>query len=342
MLRCGAAVVFYFFEGLMARQLFYALFFVLLCAGSIQPMRAGSLLFVDGSGSNQVGNNDFLFTYNGSTLVNTSTNSPFMGNPGQIAVGADGNLYIPEQDIGNGSGIDIFSGTNGQFIGQYLASSFSNGLSFAPTGLAWGPDGKLYIGDSSGDFVSSYDGTTVSQAIGPNAGLFAPEGMTFGPGGFLYVANANSGVISRWDGTTLISSFTSVVDHGGAFFDVTVGIDGNLYVTDTTNSVVQVFRASDGTYLGHFGNTGTVLVQPTGLAFAPNGDLYVTDANGVQVFNNTGNFVNQLIQFDSNPGDQSMGQFLALSSTVPEPSAFLLSVLGLLGIGAVARWQRAR
>ena len=314
----------------------YLLLTVLL---SIYPVRAGSILFVGGNTGDA---NDHLFTYNGSTLANTSERpGNAMGNPGQITIGLDGNVYIADQDPFNGPGVDIFNGATGQFVGQYIASSFANGLSFSPTGLAWGPDGKLYIGDAGSDTVSSFDGTSVSPVITSIAGLSAPEGMAFGPGGFLYIANANSGVISRWDGSTLIASFTSVVDSGGGFSDVAIGIDGNLYVTDTTNGVIQVFRSSDGSYIGHFGNTGSVLVQPIGLAFAPGGDLYVTDAEGIQVFDGSGDFVNQLVQFDSNPGDQNSGQFLAFAtSAVPEPSAFVMSALGLVGLCVVA-WRRS-
>jgi DNA-binding beta-propeller fold protein YncE len=115
------------------------------------------------------------------------------------------------------------------------------------------------------------------------------------------------------------------------------GADGNLYVVDTTNSVVDRFNGTTGTFIDVFGDTG-LLGQPIDLAFGPDGNLYVTDSNGVQRFDgSTGKYMGAFV---GNTGIIN-AQYLAFSATtaVPEPSTMGLMVLGALIV--LARWRGA-
>jgi DNA-binding beta-propeller fold protein YncE len=54
-----------------------------------------------------------------------------------------------------------------------------------------------------------------------------------------------------------------------------VKASGNVFVADSTNGRVEVFSPT-GKYLFQFGSTKLGMVNPVGIAFAENGDAYVS------------------------------------------------------------------
>ncbi|WP_322508461.1 glycosyltransferase family 39 protein, partial [Anaerolinea sp.] len=127
--------------------------------------------------------------------------------------------------------------------------------------------------------------------------LQAPRGMAIAPDGTLYVADSRNHRIQHFaaDGTLLHQwgTFADLVQGdapGGTFnepWDVAVGLDGTVFVTDTWNHRVQAFTP-DGTFLrmwGYFGQAETpdAFWGPRGLAIDQRGRVYVTDTGNKRV-----------------------------------------------------------
>ncbi len=150
----------------------------------------------------------------------------------------------------------------------------------------------------------------VIGASGSNPGEFqAPRGMALAPDGTLYVADSRNHRIQHFsaDGT-LLHQWGTFADlsqgdaPGGTFnepWDVAVGLDGTVFVTDTWNHRIQAFTP-DGTFLrmwGYFGQAETpdAFWGPRGLAIDQRGRVYVTDTGNkrVAIFEPNGTFVAQ-------------------------------------------------
>ena len=58
-------------------------------------------------------------------------------------------------------------------------------------------------------------------------------------------------------------------------YDMTFGNDGNLYVVDYTNDVLQKFNPSTGAYLGSVGSFKSSSVGGEGITLGPDGNFYV-------------------------------------------------------------------
>lgn len=90
-------------------------------------------------------------------------------------------------------------------------------------------------------------------------------------------------------------------------WDVAVGADGRVFVTDLFNSRVQVFSAS-GAYLDQWGSAGSgpgQFTYPNGIAVSPvNGTVYVVDSGNhrVQHFTASGEFLGTWGEEGSQPG----------------------------------------
>jgi DNA-binding beta-propeller fold protein YncE len=215
------------------------------------------------------------------------TSAATLVSPTGLAFGPDGNLYVANFGNGGNSFINRYDGTTGAFIDQFVAPGFGppNGGLFDPTGITFGPNGNLFVADTSNGTIDEFNRITGAftafvTAGSPPSPLAGPEAIAFGP-------------------------------------------DGNLYVTDVTTSTVHRYNGTTGTYIDEFIPNSGGLVQPIDLVFGPGNILYATDGLGrVARFDaSTGAPMSDFIASDGHT--LVIPQFMAFSP-VPEPSTFAL------------------
>ncbi|MBI5150613.1 MAG: PASTA domain-containing protein, partial [Candidatus Omnitrophica bacterium] len=191
-----------------------------------------------------------------------------ISGPWDVAIGHDGSLYIadtsnhrirrvdPQGIITTvaGKGVRLFGGDGGPATEAYL---------YNPSGIAIGPDGSLYIADTSNHRIRRIDPqgiiTTVAgngQSFGFTADGFPAillplpgiRGLTIGPDGSLYIADTYNNRIRRVDPqgimTTVAGNGINGFSGDGGLataasldlpFDVEIDQDGSLYIADTFN-----------------------------------------------------------------------------------------------------------
>lgn len=182
------------------------------------------------------------------------------------AVDRAGNLYL------------TYSGTRGQqvpvSIFRVAPSGTRETYSSAvvnPTSMAFDADGRLHVS-------SRFEGTVYRLAEDGTAEPFVTDlgvacGLAFSPDGRLFVGD-RSGTIFVVDRAGKAEAFATLPSSVAAFH-VALGPDG-LYVTGPTLSPYDlVYRVSvDGAISVHSRAFG----RPQGLAFGPDGSLFVVDA----------------------------------------------------------------
>jgi DNA-binding beta-propeller fold protein YncE len=173
-------------------------------------------------------------------------------HPLGVALDAQQNLYVVDQATKQ---IKVFDPT-----GKELRS-FSDKSVVRPTGIAIDRQrGKVYVVDTA---IKASEEHTVK--------IFSPDGKLLG-----HIGLGQGNVPGAFEFATYIA----------------LDGEGNVYVTDTLNSRIQVFDPN-GTYVRTVGRNGDapgMFTRPKGVAVDSLGDLYVADSgwSNVQIFNQKG------------------------------------------------------
>jgi sugar lactone lactonase YvrE len=180
------------------------------------------------------------------------------------AIDAAGNLYV------------TLSGSRGQKVPVSVYKISPRGIltPFAhdivnPTGMAFGPDGEIYIS-------SRFDGHVYRVTADGTASVFARNlgvatGIAFDPQGYLYVGDREGTIycVNRQGTATVFATLAPSV----AAFHLAFDSQGNLYVTNPSMSGYDAIHRI--TPEGEMQAFATDLGRPQGLAFDNPGNLYV-------------------------------------------------------------------
>jgi DNA-binding beta-propeller fold protein YncE len=201
------------------------------------------------------------------------------------------------------------------------AEGVDDGEFKSPTGLALDKDGNIYVADTDNHSIQKFDkegafkarwGSEPSSAEG---GFYYPRGLATGPDGEVYVADSGNNRVQRLgpDGTVMHAWGKFGFAWRGADigkFDVPWGIatdkDGNLFVSDTSNSRIQKFQ-HDGTPVMKWGRDGSfdgAFFYPRGIAIDFVGNVFVADEGNhrIQKFDARGNFLAKWGKEGAGPG----------------------------------------
>src|SRR5271165_2606641 len=236
--------------------------------------------------------------------------------PYGVAVDSKGLVYVADQKVG---AVFIFNTEthDATLIKNNVEAHFGwiNGLAIDDADRLFVSDGKLHR------ILIFNPKHEVEGQI--SEGLVDPVGLAIdNENRFLYVVDEQQDEVLVYDADSLKllrhigtpgkkHTLTTPGDFG-APTNVAVDKDGNLYVTDTLNSRVEIFDA-EGTFISTFGKAGDgpgYLFRPKGIAIDSDGHIWVADQyqDRVQVFNREG----QLLTYIGDTHANGPGQFKAL------------------------------
>ena len=287
-----------------------------------------------------ISNGDVVSRFNDQGSLLDGTFASVQGAAG-LAIGPDGNLYVSTASPADGFGAEIssFNATTGAAVGTPFVSHVTDSALNNPAGLAFGQDGNLYVADQQGKLlVYNSAGTQVGQHTDVN--LNAPSSLAFASSGVLYLSDINNGSILSYSAGNF-----SILNNNPADFsaphDVTVGLDGLLYVLDISGATGGISSLNPATGIAHkIIDYSTSAFFADDLIVGPDGNLYVSGQD-----ENTGN--DEVLKYatDGSGGDvfATLGSGGAGPSymvfDVPEPSPAALLAPRRRGLGRLGNSQ---
>ena len=196
--------------------------------------------------------------------------------PQSGVVDAVGRIYVT--DFGN-SAVFVFDRVAGELQVWDKAEGLANFLS--PVGIAIGPGGDILVADSQLGIVARLDAVSGNprRSIGKGV-LKRPTGLAYDPlGKRIYVSDTGAHDIKVFDDDgRLLKSIGRRGEEKGEFnFPTHLAFaGGELYVTDTLNSRIQVLSDEGEVVKLSFGALGTSvgnLVRPKGVAVDSEGNI---------------------------------------------------------------------
>jgi len=210
-------------------------------------------------------------------------------------------------------------------------------LRFLPSGIAYGPNGNLFIWQQESGPLWEYDGLTgelVGQRVAAGAaGSLQGRDILFLPDGDILVAGGSANRVPRFDWETgaYLGDFVTTSSGGVTTpWGLTLGPNGNLFVASSGTHEVLEYNGQTGAFVGVFVAAGAGgLTGPYDLAFGPDGNLYVSSRNDGYVYRFDGTTGNPLGVFTQVPVVPARG--IAFG---PDGDLYVASPIGSLGGGA--------
>ena len=171
-----------------------------------------------------------------------------------MAWGPNGNLYTSHMLNTSRWRIAEFDGTTGAFVQNVLDITSTTGATVAK-GVAFGPDGDMYVGDFWNHLVTRYDGITFAVKAVTTQIVGTPSGMHFAPNGNLYVLSGGFNRIYEYDvsGNGIVEINQLDLMPGAAQpQDFAWGPNGNIFVSRGSVGGVAELDGNSGAYLGDF------------------------------------------------------------------------------------------
>jgi uncharacterized protein (TIGR03437 family) len=206
-----------------------------------------------------------------------------LAQPRDVAVGADGSLYISDfganqvYRVTTDGTLSLMAGTGVAGFSGVATSAVLAQLN-APAGLAIDPTGALYIADSGNNCVRKvYNGVIITVFNTP-----APTGVALDSTGMLYVAAASyfGTVVQPIPGVASARDVT--IDPAGDIF-----LTSGVFVSEIPSGGILTTLAGSGTapYFGGDGGPATAaqLYSPSGIAVASNGNWYIADTSNNRI-----------------------------------------------------------
>ena len=265
----------------------------------------GTMAFVTNSGglrieafNLQMANGQYSGASFAYTIPSGTGNNQFVG-PRGITVTADNHILLTDEWGFNLHEYSFTPGTN-SYTSTWDSTPMPPPLPGVntPRGVTMAPDGQIYITDYWNQRIEymNTDGSDAA-AFGFRGSLTTKGALNFAwasaiqpSTGDVFVANRESNDIEVFSATGGYITQWGKKGTANGDFNFPQGIafapDGTLYVSDSTNGRIEQFSIgsnSIGTWMANYGQPGKAsqgpgyLNQATGIAFAPDGTLWVAD-----------------------------------------------------------------
>ncbi|MFL5734679.1 MAG: SMP-30/gluconolactonase/LRE family protein [Chloroflexia bacterium] len=190
-------------------------------------------------------------------------------HPGDVKVGPDGLLYV----LNNGAGDTalLVMRPNGEVVRQVPLNEKSD----VAVGLGFGPGGKLYVGDMVGARVREYEaggGAPVRNLTDDKDGFDNLAGVTVTPDGRIYAADVSKKQVVR---VSEDGHFTERYNlHCSPWY---IAPSGDWLDVSCDRGLVSINTRTGNLQDSLVEENKPALASPTGLAYGPDGLLYVLD-----------------------------------------------------------------
>ena len=197
---------------------------------------------------------------------------------------ASGQELLVANNTANGYESILRFSSTGEYLGTFAHTSYRGG----PVGLTFDSQGNLYVANHANNTVHRYSRTGADLGVFAHTGLNLPTGLAFNRAGQLVVCNYGDGSLSIYSAGGNLLSRTAT----GLLNPIALAVDGSDHIFVSTPNIDAnsgVFRFSpDAQHRTIF--AAGIDLNPRGLAFDPEGNLYVANQHGhtVQRYNPEG------------------------------------------------------